>query len=44
MLSQGGLFLSEKMADQVAEGNQEVKDLLRKQLSQAKPFTCLLGI
>lgn len=29
-LSQGGLFLSEKMADQVAEGNYEVKELLRK--------------
>eukprot|EP00913_Durusdinium_trenchii_P033322 g31196.t1 len=29
-LSQGGLFLSERMADQVAEGNAEVKDLLRK--------------
>ena len=29
-LSQGGLFLSEKMADQVAEGNFEVKELLRK--------------
>ncbi|CAJ1371617.1 unnamed protein product [Effrenium voratum] len=30
MLSQGGLFLSEKMADQVAEGNGEVKELLER--------------
>ncbi|CAE7550458.1 SLC12A5 [Symbiodinium pilosum] len=30
LLSQGGLFLSEKMSDQVAESHYEVKELLRK--------------
>ncbi|CAE7264818.1 SLC12A7 [Symbiodinium sp. KB8] len=30
LLSQGGLFLSEKMSDQVAESHFEVKELLRK--------------